>query len=487
MIGRKRSNEDVKRLNGVDALMLYSESPEIHMHTLKIGVLDVSGVEGGFSFDLLREVGYPRLMALPPLRFQLVDIPLKLHHPMWVQNADIDLDYHLRAARVAAPGGRRELDQLIGEIASTPLDRSRPLWEMHIAEGLAENRIAIIHKVHHVLADGVASANQMAMALQPQESAHVPALSPAARPLTRTDLLRAATRDHVGLIRKLPRLVKETATGISRVRRRSKERGAHPDLARNFSPPQCFINHRVTPGRRFATAPLALSDVKETAKHLGVTLNDVVLAMASGALRQLLLRYDGHADAPLIAGVPVSYNTSPDRLDGNEFTYMTPSLPVHIDDPLQRVELTSMATKIAKENHHLLGPTLLPAWLSYLPPALAPRFFRTQARRVESASVMNLTISNVPGPRERGHIEGATVSEIYSVGPVVAGSGLNITVWSYVDQLAISVLTDDVTLVDPHEATDAMIDAFTKIRRAAGLSEQLRPIDAALPLAAAAS
>jgi diacylglycerol O-acyltransferase / wax synthase len=269
------------------------------------------------------------------------------------------------------------------------------------------------------------------------------------------------------------------------VRRRSRERGGHPDLARNFAPPQCFINHRVTPGRRFATAPLALSDVKETAKHLGVTLNDVVLAVAAGALRQLLLRYDGDAGSPLIAGVPVSFNTSPDRLDGNEFTYMTPSLSVHIDDPLQRVELTSMATKIAKENHQLLGPTLLPAWLSYFPPALAPRFFRAQARRVESASVMNLTISNVPGPRQRGHIEGAVLNEIYSVGPVVAGSGLNITVWSYVDQLAISVLTDDITLADPHEATDAMIDSFIEIRRAAGLSDQLQTLDATLPLAVA--
>src|SRR6201998_3797509 len=166
--------------------MLYSETPEIQMPTLKIGVLDVSGVEGGFSFELFREVAYPRLLALVPLRFQLVDIPLKLHHPMWVQNADIDLDYHLRQARVPAPGGRRELDQLIGEIASTPLDRSRPLWEMYIAEGLAENRIAIIHKVHHVLADGVASANQMAMALQSQESAHVPAPGSPARPPTPT-------------------------------------------------------------------------------------------------------------------------------------------------------------------------------------------------------------------------------------------------------------------------------------------------------------
>ena len=380
--------------------MLYTETPEIHMHTLKIGVLDVSDLEGGYSFDVFRRVAYPRLSAMAPLRHQLVDVPLKLHHPMWVVNDDIDFDYHVRRVRVPAPGGRRELDQLIGEIASTPLDRSRPLWEMYVAEGLTDGRIAIIHKVHHVLADGVASANQMARAMEPYEPpAGVRVSDGSSTAWTRADLLKAAGRDHVGLIRKLPRLINETATGVSRVRRRSKERGHHPDLARNFAPPQCFINHVVSPRRRFATAPLSLADVKETSKHLGVTLNDIVLATAAGALRQLLLRYDGRADSPLIAGVPVSYNTSPERLVGNEFTYMTPSLPVQIDDPMERVKLTSVATAIAKENHQLLGPTLLPAWLSYLPPALAPGMFRRQASRVESASVMNLTISNVPGPR----------------------------------------------------------------------------------------
>ncbi len=467
--------------------MLYTDTPEIHMHTLKIGVLDVCNVEGGFSFDLFRAVAFPRLQAMAPLRYQLVDIPLKLHHPMWVVNDDIDFDYHVRRARVPAPGGRRELDQLIGEIASIPLDRGRPLWEMHVAEGLADNRIAIIHKVHHVLADGVASANQMAKAMESQPPTEVVGMiEEPDLERTRTALLKAAGRDHVGLIRKLPRLVSETATGVSRVRRRSKERGEHPDLARNFAPPQCFINHVVTPGRRFATAPLALADVKETGKHLGVTINDMVLAMSAGALRRLMLRYDGQADEPLIAGVPVSFNTSSERLVGNEFTYITPSLPVHIDDPLERVRLTSVATAIAKENHQLLGPTLLPAWLSYLPPAVAPPFFRRQARRVESGGVMNLTISNVPGPRERGLIEGAIVSEIYSVGPVVAGSGMNITVWSYVDQLAISVLTDDRTLDDPHEATDAMLDEFIEIRRAAGITDDLRPVAAAMPLATAA-
>ena len=140
----------MRRLNGVDALMLYSETPEIHTHTLKVGVLDMSAVDGGFTFELFRQVAYPRLLALAPLRYQLVDIPFKLHHPMWMENDDIDLDYHVRQVQVPAPGGRRELDQLIGHIASTPLDRGRPLWEMHVVQGLTDNRIAIVQKVHHV-------------------------------------------------------------------------------------------------------------------------------------------------------------------------------------------------------------------------------------------------------------------------------------------------------------------------------------------------
>jgi diacylglycerol O-acyltransferase / wax synthase len=387
---------------------------------------------------------------------------------------------------VAAPGGRRELDQLIGEIAGTPLDRSRPLWEMYVAEGLADNRIAVIHKVHHVLADGTASANQMGRAIAaqaPQPCGELAGGSGEDR--DPVSLVVAAGRDHVRLLRGFPRLLGATALGVARVQRAGRARGRHPDLARSFAPPPTFLNHVVSPGRRFATAPLALADVKQTAKHLGVTLNDIVLATVAGALRELQLRYDGAADAPLIAGVPVSIDPSPDRLVGNEFTYMTPSLPVQIDDPLERVRLTALSTSIAKENHNLLGPSLLPSWLSFLPPATTPGVFRHSARRVESAMVMNLTVSNVRGPQQRGSVEGATVTEIYSVGPIVAGSGMNITVWSYVDQLAVSVLTDDRTLKDPHEATDAILAAFAEIRRAVGLGADLTPVDGVLPVASA--
>ena len=478
----------MRRLNGVDALLLYSEAPEIHMHTLKIGVLDVSGLEQDFTFELFRRAAEPRLLALKPLRYQLVDIPFKLHHPMWIENDGIDFDYHLRRVSVPAPGGRRELDELIGRIASTPLDRARPLWEMYVAEGLAGDRVAIIHKVHHVLADGVASANQLAWAIQPfAPDLPVTGIHTSHSERTTAGLIRAAGRDHLRQMRRLPKLTAETGRGVWRVRRRGQERGTNPELARNFAPPATFINHVVSPVRRFATAPLALADVKEVAKHLGVTLNDVVLATVAGALRELLLRYDGSADSPLIAGVPVSYDTSPDRLMGNEFSYLTPSLAVHVDDPIERVRLTATSTAIAKENHRLLGPRLVATWLNYLPPSVAPSAFRWQSKRVDSSVIMNLTVSNVPGPRERGSFGGAVIREIYSVGPLVAGSGMNITVWSYVDQLNVSVLTDDLTTDDPHEVTDAMIRSFVALRVAAGLSEALTDVGDVMPLAGAAA
>ena len=210
--------------------MLYSETQEIHMHTLKIGVIDVSGV-GGYDFDDSGAWRIPGCMRWRRSATSSSTSHSNWHHPMWVQNSDIDLDYHLRRVTVPTPGGRRELDELIGTIASTPLDRSHPLWEMYVVDGLAENRIAIVHKVHHVLADGVASANQMAKAMQSEVSSAPLASMPAQdQSWTRASLLKAAGRDHVGLVRKMPRLVGETAGGVSRVRRRSKERGHHPDL-----------------------------------------------------------------------------------------------------------------------------------------------------------------------------------------------------------------------------------------------------------------
>ncbi|HUB53948.1 MAG TPA: wax ester/triacylglycerol synthase family O-acyltransferase [Mycobacterium sp.] len=476
----------MKRLNGMDAMLLYSETPNLHTHTLKVAVVDTTHYEGEFTFELVRRTLGDRLHLLDPLRYELVDVPWRLHHPMWLENCDVDLDYHLRRVTVPAPGGRRELDQVIGQVASAPLQRDRPLWEFHFAEGLADHKFALIGKIHHALADGVASANLLARAMDPKES--VPpggAQGTAGAPPPGAELLRAAGRDHLRQIAALPAVVKDAASGFRRMRRRSRERVRQPDLARPLQAPPSFINHVVSPARRFATATLSLAQVKETAKHLQITLNTVVLAIAAGALRELLLRYDGRADRPLVASILASTVKSPNRISGNELSGMPVSIPVHIDDPAERVRLTALADAIAKENYELLGPETYGKLVTYLPTIVAPSALRWLSKRSDRNRLFNLPISNVPGPRERGRFGGAPVSEIYSAGPLPPGCGINITVWSYGEQLNISVIADDGTLGDTHEVTDAMFHAFSEIRKASGLSEELIEVRTAMPRAAA--
>ncbi|WP_375484694.1 wax ester/triacylglycerol synthase family O-acyltransferase [uncultured Mycobacterium sp.] len=476
----------MKRLNGWDALMLYSETPNVHQHTLKVAVIDISDFAGTPTVEVLRDMLRRRLHLLEPLRYQLIDVPLHLHRPMWRERVEVDLGYHVRPIAVPAPGGRRELDRVTGLIASTPLDRSRPLWEMYFAEGLAGPRVAVIAKIHHALADGVASANLMARALDwPQSSADERDRYDTDPEPSAAQLLAAAGRDHLRQLAMLPGAVRQSAMGIARLRRRAHERGPQPQMARAFHPPLTFINHKLSPRRTFATATLSLADVKQTAKRLEITINDLVLATAAGTLRELLLRYDGRADQPLIASVPVSIDTSPQRISGNALSTMLVSLPVQVDDALARVRLTCIATRIAKENHELLGRKTIASWIDYAPAFAIIGAFRWTSAHRQQNQVLNLKISNVPGPRERGRVAGAVVSEIYSVGPVAAGSGLNITVRSYADQLNISVLADDGTLTEPHESTDAMISSFAEIRCAAGLGEQLSRVGTAMPQASA--
>lgn len=470
----------MKRLSGWDAVLLYSEAPHVHMHILKVAVIELAADRRGFDIDAFRRVIHSRLYKLDPLCYQLVDVPLKFHHPMWREHCDVDLTYHIRPWSVPAPGGRRELDEAVGEIASTPLDRSRPLWEMYFIEGLADHRIAVVLKIHHALADGIASANLMARGMDLQQGLQADYGSYVTDPPPTTgQLMRSAARDHLRHVGRVPATIRYTAAGIARVRH--SRRRLSPQLTRPFIPPPTFMNHMLTPGRRFATATLALADIKQTSKQLGVPINDLVLAISAGTLRKLLLRYDGKADHPLLASVPMSFDFSPDRISGNRFSGVLVGLPVEVADVLDRVRQAKEAVALARESHQLIGPELISRWSAYLPPAGAESLFKWLADRDGRNKVLNLNIANVPGPRERGRLGGALVTEFYSVGPLTVGSGLNITVWSYVDQLNISVLTDDVTVKDPHEVTDAMVDEFTEIRRAAGLSEKLTVIEAAMP------
>lgn len=477
----------MKRLNGMDAMLLYSEAPNLPMHTLKAAIVSTADFDGEFGFETFRRTLQRRMHLLEPLRYRLIDIPWRMHHPMWLENSDVDLGYHLRRVQVGPPGGRRELDEIIAQIMATPLDRNRPLWEFHFADGMADGRFAIIGKIHHALADGVAAVNLLSRAMDLVGSADERDEYPRDPVPSDADLLKVAGRDHLQQLAELPGLLREAAAGFTRVRRHARQRGEQPTMAKVFNAPPTFLNHVVSPVRTFASAALPLADVKETAKALGVTINDTVLAISTGAMRELLLRYDGQADQPIVASVPISTDRSAERITGNEISGLPVSLPVHIVDPVERLRLTALSASNAKEDNDIRGPELIPRAMGYLPTAIASPALRWLSQRDAHNKMMNVPVSNVPGPRERGHFGGAPVTEIYSTGVLSPGVGINITVWSYVDQMNISVLADDRTFADVHEVTDAMVRAFVELRRAAGLPGELRPLDTAMPAAPAVS
>ena len=428
----------MKRLTGSDAMMLFSEAANVPMHTVKVAILDAPA-GGDFSVETARRVVQQRLHRFEPLRRELVDTPYGFHRPMWRENCPVDLEYHVRPLHLPAPGGRRELDDAIATLIEQPLDRTRPLWEIYVVDGLADGRLAVVTKIHHALADGVASANLLAGALdkpdKPRRARRRRVRFPPVQDPTTLD----------GHPRSPPpnrRVAKPFAL------HRGRRPPCHPHRRDRTSVkvPRSFMNHRLTARRRFATASLPFADAKQITRELGCTINDLVLAMAAGATRELRLRYDGHSDTPLVAMVPVCLDASPGRSAGNNFTQIAVALPADLDDALHRVSQSHEAAVSAKQLHNLRGPELLTRWFAYLPPLMVRKLSGLMARTNAHLKMQNLVVSNVPGPREHVHVAGATIAEFYSVGPLVAGSGLNITVWSYADQLNISVLADAATV-----------------------------------------
>ncbi|MCW2831467.1 MAG: Diacylglycerol O-acyltransferase [Aeromicrobium sp.] len=457
----------MRRLSGWDAVLLYSETPTLHNHTLKIAVIDAAAGPEPFTFELFKRTFERRLDLLPPLRYQLVNVPLGIHHPMWREGVDVDFDFHIRKVQVPAPGGRRELDALIGDIVSVPLDRSRPLWEFHFVEGLAGGQVAVVGKIHHALADGVAAANLMSLAVEPTAGSTVRESQPrAADPLPpRAQVVRAAAADHWGSIRRLPGVVRRTVTGVRRMRREGPPPPARDTSA--FEAPPTFFNVTLSARRAFATQSIPLAEMKSTSKALGVTLNDLLLGMVAGAIRSILLDRHEPVCTPLLAGVPLSTDTSASRISGNKLGGMVVSIPIDCADPLERCRLVHASAKVAKQRADLLGHNIMQDWMEYVPPRPTVWISRLRAeRKAKRNKLMNLSISNVPGPRVKGFIAGTPIDAFYSVGPLSDRTGINITAWSYGDQMNVSVLTDRALVPEPHILAERLSDQLRLVQAA---------------------
>ncbi|UYP20667.1 wax ester/triacylglycerol synthase family O-acyltransferase [Rhodococcus sp. Z13] len=458
----------MQRLSGLDAGFLYLETPSQLLHICGLIVLDPSTVPDGYSYAALRDELAARLPAVPQFRMKIADNPLNLDHPVWVDDHDFDLDRHLHRIAVPAPGGREELAELCGHIAAQPLDRSRPLWEMWVIEGLEDGSVAVVAKMHHAGVDGVSGAALLAQlcSLDPSDPHPEPAASGAG---DATDLaivvggaVNVALRP-LHLLKILPAAVGSVTSWIARARRGDA-------MPAPFTAPRTNFNGTITGHRNVAFAQLDLDDVKAVKKAFGVTVNDVVTALCAGALRRYLERRGELPDSPLVGMIPVSVHGVSDRPGRNQVSAMFAELHTHIADPAERLRALADANSVSKEHNADLGANLLQDWSQFLGAVVFGSAMRAYAglRLAERHPVIhNLVISNVPGPPFPLYFLGARMTGMYPFGPIFHGAALNITVLSLDGMLDIGMISCPDLVPDLWQLVDDFAPALEELLAAA--------------------
>lgn len=463
----------MERLSGLDAGFLYLETPTLLMHTLKLLVLPPFDEPESARAQLIEAVR-SRMHVLPILRRRLLEVPLGLHHPLWIECAEVDVARHVLCKRVRSPGGPRELDSAIAAIASQPLDRAEPLWELWLLKGREDRALTVLVKLHHALADG-ATALRLLEALTTHDRHAVPIAHPhapwqAERLPSRSELIRSALKDRLREAAQLPALLKRTWKAALDLR-------AHTLVPRPPRPmldaPRTSFNGALTACRSLATValPLALAmRVKASAK---VSLNDVILALVGSALRSYLQARGELPERALIASVPSSAESEPSaQLSGNHVSSLFTTLATDVADDWQRLMVIHEVMQQAKKLQALVPATLLGDWLQYAPPDPAAWVVAQWSRWQLADHVpppVNVVVSFVRGPSEQRFADGRPLRAIYSVGPILEGIGLNITVWSYLDQLHVSVLACNDLTPDPQRISAGIAVALDNLVKAASL------------------
>jgi diacylglycerol O-acyltransferase / wax synthase len=467
----------MQRLTGLDASFLALETPSSHMHVAGLMILDPSETEGGIDLDRVKEVYGQRLHLAPPFRRRLAEVPFGLHHPLWIEDPDFDLDFHIRSTALASPGTREQLATLVGRLSAIPLDRTRPLWEVWIIEGLEDGNVAVLSKVHHAAIDG-AAGNEMTVALldlTPDIAEHEPAEEwvPDQVP-TQTELLGYAATSLIRQPVRVARALGKTAGGALAVRRRNRSQPNLEPPPSPFSAPRTSFNTAITPRRSFAFTSVSLPQVKAVKNATGATVNDVVLALCAGALRSYLDAHDEHPDGPLVAMVPVSVRGDDEKdAMGNRVTSTFASLATDIDDPVKRLEVIHECMAEVKEQQKALGADTLGDWAEFAAPAiagLAARLYTRTKMADRHRPLFNVTISNVPGPPFPLYSIGSRMVANYPVGPLMDGGGLNMTVMSYLDQLDFGLQACPDVLPDVWSLADALPAALDELVKATGVT-----------------
>jgi diacylglycerol O-acyltransferase / wax synthase len=450
----------MERLSGLDSAFLSFETPAMHLHVAIAAVIDPSTMAEPYSFEQLRSFITGRLMGDAAFRRRVVQVPLRLNHPVWVEDPDLDLDHHIRRHVLPSPGAAADLTALTGEIVGEPLDRSRPLWEIHVIEGLHDGNVALLGKIHHAAVDGVSGAELFVhlFDLTP-EPAPRPAGRDSAPPPhperipSSPELVGYALWSQMRRTVQLPGLVGRTLGTATHLARRRRDPAAVVG-ALPLQAPRTPWSGAITAHRTVAFARVKLSDVRKVRATFGVKVNDVVLALTSSALRRYLVDHHALPADSLVAMVPVSVRTEDEhgRTD-NRISGMFVRLHTEIGDVAERLAAIAVATRGAKEDHQAVDAKFLQNWAEHAAPAtfaLATRLYSQLNIADRHPPLYNLVVSNVPGPDFPLYLDGAELVATYPMGPVSEGAGLNVTVLSYLDNVDFGFLacTEQVPDVD---------------------------------------
>jgi diacylglycerol O-acyltransferase / wax synthase len=455
----------LRPLSGLDAAFLYLEGLGTPMHVGSLMILDLPKRFRGDFRERLRDHIAGRLGRAAALRRSLTAAPLGLGHPLWQEQSALDLDRHVLKRRLRAPGSRAALLGLAGRLHAEPLDRDLPLWQLVVIEGLDDGRIALYSKIHHALLDGqggVALARAL-LDLDPAAVGHGRAAdsatgSPGADTLSIAREAARATFDQFGrLLRGIPGVARMAAAGVASPRRTAA--GIRDSV---LVAPRTPFNVQVGDSRGFAVADIELARVKAVASAYGVSLNDVVMAMCSLALRATLLRLKALPARPLVAGMPISLRGSGDGEANNQVSMVQCELPTDESDPAAVVRRVHAATAQIKARVHAFRSLIPTDFPGLAAPLWATGLSRLWARgRVSERlpPLANVVISNVPGPPVPLYLAGARVGEYYPMSIVTHGLALNITVQSYAGRLQFGLLTCREALPRPQKLADGLMDA----------------------------
>ncbi len=464
----------MERLSGLDASFLYLETPSQVMSVAAILQLDPSTIPGGYTFERMRAEMARRVKGLPIFRRKLADSLTNLDHPVWVEDDDFDIERHVHRIAIPSPGRVQEVAQMCSHLVGQELDRKKPLWDMWVMEGMERGRIALLLRMHHASVDGATVADILGQLAT--VSADPPELDPelvatTAGEAPRTEMalggaLNFFVQRPVAALKLIPKTVPVPVEWIKRVR-------SGDGMPAPFLAPRTRFNAPLTPRRSIALTQLAMDDVKCIKNHFGVKVNDVVLAMVAGALRDYLAAHDELPDDPLVGLVPVSVRGADEGdlvvAGTNKVTGMFTRLASNVADPTERIHMAGIYANQAKAHHQDVDPNMLRAFAEFAPGNTLGAFMRLYAdRRLAGLHppVFNAVISNVAGPDFDMYFLGGKVESVYPLAPIFHGLGLNITAFSAGGVLNIGLLTcADITpdiwkLCDAFEAqVDEMLAA----------------------------